>query len=189
MNANIQNSNSLIVQLYNKKYLRLTFIVSPSQEEEEEGMTICAGSPTSTKSLSPRRLQKMRRVWHTHACMYAHTQIHISKLVNYSYTYHTRAQFSLDRHGCSVPLLYFFCPLFLLIPLFFPLSPHHSLFSFISIPLLSLSPSPPTLSLSLVTALGSTLVCQGAKCNDKHFFFFQRTHVEHSVFFSEQHGQ
>ncbi|GLD75384.1 DENN domain-containing protein 1B-like protein, partial [Lates japonicus] len=30
-------------------------------EEEEEGMTVCAGSPTSTKSLSPRRLQKMRR--------------------------------------------------------------------------------------------------------------------------------
>ncbi|KAM7409676.1 hypothetical protein PAMA_001256 [Pampus argenteus] len=32
-----------------------------AKEEEEEGMTICAGSPTSTKSLSPRRLQKMRR--------------------------------------------------------------------------------------------------------------------------------
>ncbi|XP_042272768.1 DENN domain-containing protein 1B isoform X2 [Thunnus albacares] len=32
-----------------------------AREEEEEGMTICAGSPTSTKSLSPRRLQKMRR--------------------------------------------------------------------------------------------------------------------------------
>ncbi|XP_029356125.1 DENN domain-containing protein 1B isoform X2 [Echeneis naucrates] len=31
-----------------------------AKEEEEEGMTICAGSPTSTKSLSPRRLQKMR---------------------------------------------------------------------------------------------------------------------------------
>ncbi|XP_061594978.1 DENN domain-containing protein 1B [Cololabis saira] len=32
-----------------------------AREEEEEGMTVCAGSPTSTKSLSPRRLQKMRR--------------------------------------------------------------------------------------------------------------------------------
>ncbi|XP_029904928.1 DENN domain-containing protein 1B isoform X2 [Myripristis murdjan] len=32
-----------------------------AREEEEEGMTFCAGSPTSTKSLSPRRLQKMRR--------------------------------------------------------------------------------------------------------------------------------
>ncbi|XP_068599515.1 DENN domain-containing protein 1B [Brachionichthys hirsutus] len=31
------------------------------REEEEEGMTVCGGSPTSTKSLSPRRLQKMRR--------------------------------------------------------------------------------------------------------------------------------
>ncbi|XP_019730850.1 DENN domain-containing protein 1B isoform X1 [Hippocampus comes] len=31
------------------------------REEEEEGMTVCAGSPTSTKSLSPRRLQRMRR--------------------------------------------------------------------------------------------------------------------------------
>ncbi|XP_069377856.1 DENN domain-containing protein 1B isoform X2 [Paralichthys olivaceus] len=32
-----------------------------AREEEEEGMPVCAGSPTSTKSLSPRRLQKMRR--------------------------------------------------------------------------------------------------------------------------------
>ncbi|KAM3876329.1 DENN domain-containing protein 1B [Diretmus argenteus] len=32
-----------------------------AREEEDEGMTFCAGSPTSTKSLSPRRLQKMRR--------------------------------------------------------------------------------------------------------------------------------
>ncbi|XP_034737091.1 DENN domain-containing protein 1B isoform X6 [Etheostoma cragini] len=32
-----------------------------AREEEEEGMMVCAGSPTSTKSLSPRRLQKMRR--------------------------------------------------------------------------------------------------------------------------------
>ncbi|XP_047230180.1 DENN domain-containing protein 1B isoform X3 [Girardinichthys multiradiatus] len=32
-----------------------------AREEEEEGMTVRPGSPTSTKSLSPRRLQKMRR--------------------------------------------------------------------------------------------------------------------------------
>ncbi|KAM4629366.1 DENN domain-containing protein 1B [Polymixia lowei] len=32
-----------------------------ARDEEDEGMTFCAGSPTSTKSLSPRRLQKMRR--------------------------------------------------------------------------------------------------------------------------------
>uniref|UniRef100_A0A1A7Z0L5 DENN/MADD domain containing 1B n=1 Tax=Iconisemion striatum TaxID=60296 RepID=A0A1A7Z0L5_9TELE len=32
-----------------------------AREEDEDGMTVCAGSPTSTKSLSPRRLQKMRR--------------------------------------------------------------------------------------------------------------------------------
>ncbi|KAM9796115.1 DENN domain-containing protein 1B isoform 2-T2 [Syngnathus typhle] len=32
-----------------------------AREDEEEGMTVCAGSPTSTKSLSPRRLQRMRR--------------------------------------------------------------------------------------------------------------------------------
>ncbi|XP_054645302.1 DENN domain-containing protein 1B isoform X1 [Dunckerocampus dactyliophorus] len=32
-----------------------------AREEEEEGITVCAGSPTSTKSLSPRRLQRMRR--------------------------------------------------------------------------------------------------------------------------------
>ncbi|XP_058493808.1 DENN domain-containing protein 1B isoform X2 [Solea solea] len=32
-----------------------------AREEEEEGVMVCAGSPTSTKSLSPRRLQKMRR--------------------------------------------------------------------------------------------------------------------------------
>uniref|UniRef100_A0A3P9MAD8 DENN/MADD domain containing 1B n=1 Tax=Oryzias latipes TaxID=8090 RepID=A0A3P9MAD8_ORYLA len=32
-----------------------------ARDEEEEGMTACEGSPTSTKSLSPRRLQKMRR--------------------------------------------------------------------------------------------------------------------------------
>ncbi|XP_029001355.1 DENN domain-containing protein 1B isoform X2 [Betta splendens] len=32
-----------------------------AKEEEEEGMMVCAGSPTSTKSLSPRRLQKIRR--------------------------------------------------------------------------------------------------------------------------------
>ncbi|XP_019127908.1 DENN domain-containing protein 1B isoform X1 [Larimichthys crocea] len=32
-----------------------------AREEEEEGIPVCAGSPTSTKSLSPRRLQKMRR--------------------------------------------------------------------------------------------------------------------------------
>ncbi|KAM6921859.1 DENN domain-containing protein 1B [Xenentodon cancila] len=32
-----------------------------AREEDEEGMTVCGGSPTSTKSLSPRRLQKMRR--------------------------------------------------------------------------------------------------------------------------------
>ncbi|XP_035863583.1 DENN domain-containing protein 1B isoform X4 [Sander lucioperca] len=32
-----------------------------AREEEEEGMMVCAGSPTSTKSLSPRRLQKLRR--------------------------------------------------------------------------------------------------------------------------------
>ncbi|XP_047442515.1 DENN domain-containing protein 1B isoform X2 [Mugil cephalus] len=31
-----------------------------AREEEEEGMPVCAGSPTSTKSLSPRRLKKMR---------------------------------------------------------------------------------------------------------------------------------
>ncbi|XP_034386085.1 DENN domain-containing protein 1B isoform X2 [Cyclopterus lumpus] len=31
------------------------------EEEEEEGVMVCEGSPTSTKSLSPRRLQKMRR--------------------------------------------------------------------------------------------------------------------------------
>ncbi|XP_057696665.1 DENN domain-containing protein 1B isoform X1 [Corythoichthys intestinalis] len=31
-----------------------------AREEEEEGITICAGSPTSTKSLSPRRLQRLR---------------------------------------------------------------------------------------------------------------------------------
>ncbi|XP_077573893.1 DENN domain-containing protein 1B isoform X2 [Stigmatopora nigra] len=31
-----------------------------AREEEEEGITIRAGSPTSTKSLSPRRLQRMR---------------------------------------------------------------------------------------------------------------------------------
>ncbi|KAF3835307.1 hypothetical protein F7725_027865 [Dissostichus mawsoni] len=32
-----------------------------AREEEEEWVMVCAGSPTSTKSLSPRRLQKMRR--------------------------------------------------------------------------------------------------------------------------------
>ncbi|XP_020511189.1 DENN domain-containing protein 1B isoform X1 [Labrus bergylta] len=32
-----------------------------AREEEEDGVMVCAGSPTSTKSLSPRRLQKMRR--------------------------------------------------------------------------------------------------------------------------------
>ncbi|XP_017268990.1 DENN domain-containing protein 1B isoform X2 [Kryptolebias marmoratus] len=32
-----------------------------AREEDEDGMSVCAGSPTSTKSLSPRRLQKMRR--------------------------------------------------------------------------------------------------------------------------------
>ncbi|KAM9384883.1 DENN domain-containing protein 1B isoform 2-T2 [Pholidichthys leucotaenia] len=32
-----------------------------AREEEEEGMPVCAGSPTSTKSLSPRRLQKIRQ--------------------------------------------------------------------------------------------------------------------------------
>ncbi|XP_068445618.1 DENN domain-containing protein 1B isoform X1 [Clinocottus analis] len=32
-----------------------------AREEEEEGVMVCEGSPTSTKSLSPRRLQKMRR--------------------------------------------------------------------------------------------------------------------------------
>ncbi|XP_037324739.2 DENN domain-containing protein 1B isoform X2 [Pungitius pungitius] len=32
-----------------------------AREEEEEGVTVCQGSPTSTKSLSPRRLQKLRR--------------------------------------------------------------------------------------------------------------------------------
>ncbi|KAM4739565.1 DENN domain-containing protein 1B isoform 2-T2 [Anableps anableps] len=32
-----------------------------AREEEEDGMTVRPGSPTSTKSLSPRRLQKMRR--------------------------------------------------------------------------------------------------------------------------------
>nr|XP_057928312.1 DENN domain-containing protein 1B isoform X2 [Doryrhamphus excisus] len=32
-----------------------------AREGEEEGITVCAGSPTSTKSLSPRRLQRMRR--------------------------------------------------------------------------------------------------------------------------------
>ncbi|KAM8888367.1 DENN domain-containing protein 1B isoform 1-T1 [Synchiropus picturatus] len=32
-----------------------------AREEEEEGVMVCAGSPTSTKSLSPRRLQKMKR--------------------------------------------------------------------------------------------------------------------------------
>uniref|UniRef100_A0A1A8NQN9 DENN/MADD domain containing 1B n=1 Tax=Nothobranchius pienaari TaxID=704102 RepID=A0A1A8NQN9_9TELE len=31
-----------------------------AREEDEDGVTVCAGSPTSTKSLSPRRLQKMR---------------------------------------------------------------------------------------------------------------------------------
>ncbi|CAJ1060911.1 DENN domain-containing protein 1B isoform X3 [Xyrichtys novacula] len=32
-----------------------------AREDEEDGVMVCAGSPTSTKSLSPRRLQKMRR--------------------------------------------------------------------------------------------------------------------------------
>uniref|UniRef100_A0AAQ4RCZ4 DENN domain containing 1B n=1 Tax=Gasterosteus aculeatus aculeatus TaxID=481459 RepID=A0AAQ4RCZ4_GASAC len=32
-----------------------------AREEEEEGVMVCQGSPTSTKSLSPRRLQKLRR--------------------------------------------------------------------------------------------------------------------------------
>lgn len=32
------------------------------QDDEEEGIVVYPGSPTSTKSLSPRRLQKMRRV-------------------------------------------------------------------------------------------------------------------------------
>ncbi|XP_056269958.1 DENN domain-containing protein 1B isoform X4 [Pseudoliparis swirei] len=32
-----------------------------AREEEEDGVMVCEGSPTSTKSLSPRRLQKMRR--------------------------------------------------------------------------------------------------------------------------------
>ncbi|KAK9519530.1 hypothetical protein VZT92_022255 [Zoarces viviparus] len=32
-----------------------------AREEEEEGVMVCEGSPTSTKSLSPRILQKMRR--------------------------------------------------------------------------------------------------------------------------------
>ncbi|XP_078114771.1 DENN domain-containing protein 1B isoform X2 [Sander vitreus] len=32
-----------------------------AREEEEEGVMVCAGSPTSTKSLSPRRLQKLRQ--------------------------------------------------------------------------------------------------------------------------------
>lgn len=32
-----------------------------ARDEEDEGLTVCGGSPTSTKSLSPRRLQKMRR--------------------------------------------------------------------------------------------------------------------------------
>ncbi|KAM9761821.1 DENN domain-containing protein 1B isoform 1-T1 [Menidia menidia] len=32
-----------------------------AKEEEEEGVNVCAGSPTSTKSLSPRRLRKMRQ--------------------------------------------------------------------------------------------------------------------------------
>ncbi|XP_008404787.1 DENN domain-containing protein 1B isoform X1 [Poecilia reticulata] len=32
-----------------------------AREDEEDGMTVRPGSPTSTKSLSPRRLQKMRR--------------------------------------------------------------------------------------------------------------------------------
>ncbi|XP_055021312.1 DENN domain-containing protein 1B isoform X2 [Boleophthalmus pectinirostris] len=32
-----------------------------AREEEDEGLTVCGGSPTSTKSLSPRRLHKIRR--------------------------------------------------------------------------------------------------------------------------------
>nr|XP_046156047.1 DENN domain-containing protein 1B-like isoform X1 [Oncorhynchus gorbuscha] len=38
------------------------------QREEEEGRPICSGSPTSTKSLSPRRMEKKRQVGeiHTH---------------------------------------------------------------------------------------------------------------------------
>ncbi|XP_008330089.1 DENN domain-containing protein 1B isoform X2 [Cynoglossus semilaevis] len=32
-----------------------------ARDERDEGVMVCAGSPTSTKSLSPRRLQKMRR--------------------------------------------------------------------------------------------------------------------------------
>ncbi|KAM8875725.1 DENN domain-containing protein 1B isoform 2-T2 [Spinachia spinachia] len=32
-----------------------------AKEEGEEGVLVCQGSPTSTKSLSPRRLQKLRR--------------------------------------------------------------------------------------------------------------------------------
>lgn len=122
---------------------------------------VCAGSPTSTKSLSPRRLQKMRRVRHTHT----HTDATPCILTD-----HTRAQFSLDRHGCSLPLLCSFRPLFALVSLFL-LSPSPLSLSFFYLhPSLSLSPP---YVLSLATALGrSTVVCQAAKCNDKHFFSY-----------------
>lgn len=32
-----------------------------AREDEDDGLTVCGGSPTSTKSLSPRRLHKIRR--------------------------------------------------------------------------------------------------------------------------------
>lgn len=136
------------------------------QDDEEEGIVVYPGSPTSTKSLSPRRLQKMRRVWHWHT--------HISKWVNYIYTdWLQQSSLSLDQNGFSV----------------FPLN---SFQSTPSPPHLSDSPPSlvlPQLSVSLVASLRSTVVCQGAKCNDKHFFLVQCARVVHSVFSSEQHGQ
>lgn len=99
---------------------------------------------------------------------------HISKWVNYIYTdWLQQSSLSLDQNGFSV----------------FPLN---SFQSTPSPPHLSDSPPSlvlPQLSVSLVASLRSTVVCQGAKCNDKHFFLVQCARVVHSVFSSEQHGQ
>uniref|UniRef100_A0A669CIB7 DENN domain containing 1B n=1 Tax=Oreochromis niloticus TaxID=8128 RepID=A0A669CIB7_ORENI len=48
-------------KVHAKKGIRDFKGILKARDDEEEGITVYPGSPTSTKSLSPRRLQKMRR--------------------------------------------------------------------------------------------------------------------------------
>ena len=134
--------------IYNTNNLRFTFIISLSGRRRRGDDGLCRVSHQHQEPVSKETAEDETGMTNTHT--HTHRCTSVNDLTTFTLTDHTRAQFSLDRQGCSLPLQHSLRPLFVLNFSFF-----HSIPTSLS---LSLSRSPfifiPPHFPSSVTALG-----------------------------------